>query len=156
MNDSELDDFYSIFTKVKVGKSYKSKGWALSKKDIDDIIPVDKYEGQCHIEINNIIVPAQIMINPRLFYRSKNLSKHLEELFNLDSNMKVPMEIRLKKEQIYSNFIKKYDNSKPLKFIELDLTVGKSFNTKLPLFGKENVYSLFILAVTFPYCDKSR
>ena len=131
MIDSELDDFYSIFTKVKVGKSYKSKGWALSKKDIDDIIPVDKYEGQCHIEINNIIVPAQIMINPRLFYRSKNLSKHLEELFNLDSNMKVPMEIRLKKEQIYSNFIKKYDNSKPLKFIELDLTVGKSFNTKM-------------------------
>ena len=129
-SSSEYKNTYSIFTKVKVGKSYKSKGWALNRTDISDIIPVSDYEGKCHLEINNIIAPAKIRINPRLFYHSKELSKHLEDLFKTDSNIKIPLEIKLKREQLYSNFIKKYVDAKPIKFIDLDLTVGKSYSSK--------------------------
>ena len=129
-SSSKLDDSFSVFTKVKVGKSYKSKGWALNRNDISDIIPISDYEGKCHIEIDNIIASARIMVNPRLFYRSKELSKHLEDLFKIDSNKKIPLEIKLKKEQLYSNFIKKYLDSKPIRFLDLELTVGKSYSSK--------------------------
>lgn len=155
-SSSKLDDTFSVFTKVKVGKSYKSKGWALNRDDISDIIPISDYEGKCHIEIDNIIAPAKIRVNPRLFYRSKELSKHLEDLFNIDSNKKIPLEIKLKKEQLYSNFIKKYLDSKPIKVLDLELTVGKSYSSKawrinnqisshfIPLAEYSNDYEIYV------------
>ena len=120
----------SIFTLVSIGKSYKSKGWALPRRDISKIIPVEKYEGNCHIEIDGIVAPAKFRVNPRLFYRSNVLSKHLEKLHKSEPNSKVALEIKLNKKQLYSNFISKYLTSEPIEFLNMDLPVGKSYNSK--------------------------
>ena len=129
-NSPQSDQETSIFTLVKVGKSYKSKGWALPRRDISKIIPVEKYEGNCHIEIDGIVAPAIFRVNPRLFYRSNDLSKHLEKLHKSEPNSKVALEIKLNKKQLYSNFISKYLTSDPIEFLNMDLPVGKSYNSK--------------------------
>ena len=35
---------YTIETTVPVGKSYKSKGWTVNRKDISELFPVSEYE----------------------------------------------------------------------------------------------------------------
>ena len=120
----------SIFTLVSIGKSYKSKGWALPRRDISKIIPVEKYEGNCHIEIDGIVAPAKFRVNPRLFYRSNVLSKHLEKLNKSEPNSKVALEIKLNEKQLYSNFISKYLTSETIEFLNTDLPVGKSYQSK--------------------------
>ena len=129
-NSPQSDQETSVFTLVKVGKSYKSKGWALPRRDISKIIPVEKYEGNCHIEIDGIIAPAKFRVNPRMFYRSEALSKHLEKLHKSEPNSKVALEIKLNEKQLYSNFISKYLTSNPIEFLSTDLPVGKSFKSK--------------------------
>ena len=129
-NSSESLQETSIFTLVSVGKSYKSKGWALPRRDISKIIPVEKYEGNCHIEIDEIVAPAIFRVNPRLFYRSNVLSKHLEKLHKSEPNSKVALEIKLNEKQLYSNFISKYLTSEPIEFLKTDLPVGKSYKSK--------------------------
>ncbi|MBE6511565.1 MAG: hypothetical protein E7Z75_00230 [Methanobrevibacter olleyae] len=129
-NSPQSDQETSIFTLVKVGKSYKSKGWALPRRDISKIIPVEKYEGNCHIEIDGIVAPAIFRVNPRLFYRSNVLSKHLEKLNKSEPNSKVALEIKLNEKQSYSNFISKYLTSEPIEFLNTDLPVGLSYKSK--------------------------
>lgn len=129
-NSPQSDQETSVFTLVKVGKSYKSKGWALPRRDISKIIPVEKYEGDCHIEIDGIVAPAIFRVNPRLFYRSNVLSKHLEKLNKSEPNSKVALEIKLNEKQLYSNFISKYLTSNPIEFLNTDLPVGKSYKSK--------------------------
>ena len=120
----------SIFTRVRVGKSYKSKGWALTREDINELIPVTQYEGECTIKIGEIYSPAKLRINPRLFYHGTELSNYLKELYDLNPDIKVPMEIEMPDERIYKNFISKYPHNSELDTLTVDLLVGKSYKSK--------------------------
>ena len=75
-------DYVIINTKVTVGKSYSSRGWALSRKDIHDWIPVEEFKRNCKVFINGICSDAILRFNPRLFYESDDLSFYLKELYD--------------------------------------------------------------------------
>lgn len=140
----------SITTEVKVGKSYKSNGWSLKSKDFNELIPKEKYNGKCHLKINNIVSPARISFGLRLFYSDKNnLKNHLEDLYKIDPNQKIPLELKLKQENLYENIISKYSDSKPLKSINIELFVGKSFKSKGWKMSKE-FSSIFIPIKEYP------
>ncbi len=129
-NSYQSTNTKSIFTRVRVGKSYKSKGWALTRSDIGDLIPVSQYEGECTIKIGNIYSPAKLRINPRLFYHGNELSNYLKELYDINPDIKVPMEIKMSDERIYKNFISKYPHNIELDTLTVDLLVGKSYKSK--------------------------
>lgn len=120
---------YVIKTNVTVGKSYSSGGWALNREDIAPLIPVKHYECSGYIEIEGIKSECKLRCNPRLFYKSTELSNHLEELYYQDSNQKVPMGILLNEEDLYNNFISNYSNLESLVISTL-LPVGKSYSSK--------------------------
>lgn len=108
MSNSLITDFDQntsiINTKVTVGKSYKSKGWALSREDIHDWIPVEKFERECKVIINDICSDATLRFNPRLFYESDDLSFYLKELYDKGcSKHKIPMKIKVPKSNFYKN-----------------------------------------------------
>lgn len=146
---------YILKTNVKVGKSYKSGGWALNREDIAPLIPVTHYECSGYIEIEGIKSECKLRCNPRLFYKSHDLSIHLENLFYEDSNKKVPMEILLNEEDLYNNFISNYSNLESLVILTL-LPVGKSYSSKgwrlpkdvisklIPLNEFYDTYSIFV------------
>lgn len=120
---------YVIKTKVTVGKSYSSGGWALNREDIVPLIPVKHYECSGYIEIEGIKSECKLRCNPRLFYKSNELSNHLEELYYQDFNQKIPMVILLNEEDLYNNFISNYSNLESLVISTL-LPVGKSYSSK--------------------------
>ena len=122
-------DYVFIETKVSIGKSYKSKGWALSREDIHDWIPVEEFERDCQVVINGISSEAIIRFNPRLFYESNELSAYLKEFYDKGlSKEKLPMKIKVNKNNFYSNLSSEHKPS----FNNLDTTllVGKSYSSK--------------------------
>ena len=71
MSDSPIRDFDQdhviITTEVTVGKSYSSRGWALSRTDIHDWVPAEEFERDCKVIIDDISSEAVLRFNPRLF-----------------------------------------------------------------------------------------
>lgn len=163
MSDSpiiDLDQDYVILnTNVTVGRSYKSKGWALSIKDIHDWIPVEEFEHDCKLIINDICSDAIIRFNPRLFYESDELSLYLKELYDKgDNRNKIPMKIKIHKSNLFNNIsnIEKYTH---LKNFETRLRVGKSYSSGgwqlskdvvaqlFPVDQYDEIYSIFINSI---------
>ena len=147
MSDSpiiDLDQDYAILnTNVTVGKSYKSRGWALSVKDIHEWIPVEEFEHDCKLIINNIRSDAVIRFNPRLFYESDELSLYLKELYdNGDNRSKIPMKIKIHKNNLFNN-IYNVEKHTHLKNIETRLRVGKSYSSGGWQLSKDVVAQLF-------------
>ena len=140
----DLDqDYVLLNTNVTVGKSYSSRGWALSRQDIHDWIPVEKFERDCKVIIDDICSDAILRFNPRLFYESDELSLYLKELYdNGWYRDKIPMAIKINKSSLFSNIesVEKYLN---LNFIETKLLVGKSYSSKGWQLSKEVVSKLF-------------
>ena len=87
-------NFESIKTEVTVGKSAKSGGWSLNKKDIRELISSED-DKKYMIIVDGVSAEADLKLNPRLFYRSDELKKHLEELAESNPNQKVSLEIIL-------------------------------------------------------------
>ena len=153
----DLDQNHVIInTKVTVGKSYSSRGWALSRKDIHDWIPVEEFERNCKVFIDGICSDAILRFNPRLFYESDDLSFYLKELYDKGcSKNQIPMKIKVNKCNLYKNMppLDKYLN---VKFIDTNLRVGKSYSSGgwqlsrevvseiFPLEEYGEVYSIFI------------
>lgn len=67
---------------VKVGKSYKNRGWALSRSSTYELIPILPYEEECDIIVDGIKAKAHFNILPRIFYKKteKELMSHLKML----------------------------------------------------------------------------
>lgn len=129
-NQNNNDKLTFISSKVKVGKSFSSKGWALNRKDFFDFIPVEKFEGLCEIQIGNLVFEAKITFNPRLFYESADLEDHLEKLY-LDGmkDIKVPLIIYFSEDKLFKNVDSKYEDTF-LNQVDTSLRVGKSFKSK--------------------------
>ena len=98
--DKLLDEFNVesrkyIDTKLSVGKSFSSKGWALSKEVISKIFPLYAYNYMFPVYIDGISAETRINMQTRLFYSSKELSKELKRLYEIDSQQKVDARIIL-------------------------------------------------------------
>lgn len=116
-----------IYSEVKVGRSYKSKVWTLNKKDILKWLPFNKWEWYCKLEIDGILIDARVVFLPRLFFKSNNLEKHLKNLVSKDkSDLLLPLKIDISS----ANFIDPHE-CKNIDYIDLQLTVGKSFKSKV-------------------------
>ena len=99
---SENDCDHSIHTYVHLGRKKRDvpRGWALNLFDIREFIPVLRYEFECYIQINDIIAPCRIRINPRLFYSGTSLRRYLESEREKDKDRKIPLEIKFNKKEL--------------------------------------------------------
>ena len=141
LSENECD--HSIHTLVGLGNKIKGvpTGWALNLHDIRDFIPVLRYQFECYIIINNIISPCRIRINPRLFYSSPPLKKHLEMEKLADENKRIPIEIKFNKKAIDKSLDEfKIDG---LNYIDTKLLVGKSHSSKGWGLSKDVVSQIF-------------
>lgn len=139
---ADSDQYIIIDTEVTVGKSYKSRGWALSRVDINDWLPVQEFEKECNVVIGNITSEAKLRFNPRLFYESDELSSYLEELYDKGySKNKIPMKIKIPKNNLYKNL--KDVGSYNVEHIDTKLLVGRSYNSGGWQLSKEVVSKLF-------------
>jgi len=85
---------------VKVGKSYKNRGWSIIRDSTYELIPKLEYEDECDIIVDGIPTKAKFNILPRIFYDSSNntLISHLKELNEIDPNKRVDVEFLLNNE----------------------------------------------------------
>ena len=83
-----------IVTSVKVGKSFSSGGWSLSSKDIQELVPSDKYEGDLKIVVDGIPANGKLNVNTRIFFKSNSLQNHLKDLYDEDPNQKIDLVIK--------------------------------------------------------------
>ena len=76
-----LESSKSLLFSVKVGKSYKNKGWALNRDSTIILIPKLSYEDECDIVVDGIHSKAKFNIVPRIFYnKNEDLKRHLKKL----------------------------------------------------------------------------
>ena len=124
--ESECDS--SIHTFVNLGRRINDvpSGWALNLIDIRDFIPVLRYEFECYIQINGIIAPCKVRINPRLFYKGTPLRDHLRKRKIVDEHAKIPLEIKFNKKELDKCHNEFEVTAKD--YIETKLLVGKPKN----------------------------
>lgn len=78
---SDLEITPSLLFSVKVGKSYKNKGWAINRESATMLFPKISYEDECDIIVDGIKSKAKLNIVPRIFYnKNDNLINHLKQL----------------------------------------------------------------------------
>ena len=106
-NKKKLDEYHNEFsrknldyvdTKLLVGKSYSSKGWGLAKDVVSKIFPLDAYNFNFPVYIDDIPVDSRINIQTRLFYSSNELSAKLEKLSRINPKQKVDARIIIDEE----------------------------------------------------------
>lgn len=126
---SENDCDHSIHTYVHLGRKKRDvpRGWALNLLDIREFIPVLRYEFECYIQINDIIAPCRIRINPRLFYSGTSLRKYLESEREKDKDRKIPLEIKFNKKELNKS-LDEFD-AVTMDYIDTKLLVGKSYSS---------------------------
>ena len=95
--NSDLIDEKVVSTEVRVGKSSTSGGWSLSRKVMEDLIPVlDLEKDKHHIVVDGIEDDeAKFNLNTRLFFSSDDVKKHLADLAEEDPNQKINLEIKV-------------------------------------------------------------
>ncbi|MEE1129209.1 MAG: hypothetical protein UHW99_04430 [Methanobrevibacter sp.] len=171
--DKTLDNFDKINldyidTKLLVGKSYNSKGWALPKDVVSKILPLDAYNYMFPVYIDGIPAETRLNMQTRLFYNGHELSSELEKLYKIDSKQKVNARIILNEKYldllksiekdrlsdrrciICGNFIdSESKNDKCFDCLDKELTVLKLKNI-LTYFGpKDVIYEENLLELGF-------
>ena len=93
-----------LFFSVKVGKSYKNRGWALSRESAVSLIPKISYEDECDVIIDGIPAKARLNIVPRIFYnKNPDIVNHLKKLSN-DNVERVDLELLLNHDDCFYDF----------------------------------------------------
>ena len=93
-----FDDFHPeyidyIDTDLLVGKSYRSKGWGLSKDVVSQLLPLEAYNFMFPVYIDGIPAETRLNMQTRLFYSSDELSRELEKLSKIDSKRRIDARI---------------------------------------------------------------
>lgn len=95
--DSDLND--RLIFSVKVGKSYKNRGWSIIRDSTYDLIPKLEYEDSCDIIVDGIPTKAKLNLLPRIFYsQNEEVIGHLKKLNEIDPNQRINVEFLLNKE----------------------------------------------------------
>lgn len=99
LSNIDLTDEKVISTEVRVGKSSTSRGWSISRKVMEDLIPVlDLENKKHHIVVDGIDDnEAKFNLNTRLFFSSDKVKKHLANLRKEDPNQKIDLKIKVSK-----------------------------------------------------------
>lgn len=94
-SSNEVDKL--IFS-VKIGKSYKNRGWSIIRDSTYDLIPKLPYEDECDIIVDGIPTTGRLNLLPRIFYdKNDEIVNHLEELANRNPNGRINVELLLNK-----------------------------------------------------------
>lgn len=111
---------------VKVGKSYKNRGWALKRASTFELIPLLPYEEECDIIVDGIPAKAHFNILPRIFYKKteKELMSHLKMLSD-NSVERVELKLLLNKSNDSYMSIKVYEEQ--INELENNLKINKEF-----------------------------
>lgn len=84
---------------VKIGKSYKNRGWSIIRDTTYDLIPKLPYEDNCDIIVDGIPTTAKLNLLPRIFYtKTDDVVNHLEELAKTNPDGRINVEFLLNKE----------------------------------------------------------
>ena len=130
---------------VTVGKSYKNKGWAVKRSNLNTFVPEIPYEKECTMYIEEIKIPAKINIHTRLFYfKNEQLSNYLKELASIDEKSLLNINLEIAHGNYY---FKKSDKD----LISFKTTFSKTFKTGM--FALPREYSKEILPI-LPYENK--
>lgn len=99
-----MESSKSLLFSVKVGKSYKNKGWALNRDSAVILIPKLSYEEECDIILDGIPSKARFNIVPRIFYnKNENLKRHLKKLSD-EGVERVDLELLLNHDDLNFDF----------------------------------------------------
>ena len=128
LSESECDCSIHTYVNLGINKKDVPGGWALNLMDIREFIPVLRYEFECYIQINGIISPCKVRINPRLFYSGVPLKNYLRKQKAIDKTRKIPLELKFNKKELDKS-LDEFD-VETLDYIDTKLTVGKSYSSK--------------------------
>ena len=126
--DEKLGDITNNIDKlvfsVKIGKSYKNRGWSIIRDSTYDLFPKLPYEDDCDIIVDGIHTTGRLNLLPRIFYnKNEEIVNHLENLANSDPNGRIDVELLLNKDVNISEseYGVSYNESSNLKNENLEL-----------------------------------
>ena len=95
-NSNDADENV-VSTEVRVGKSSTSGGWSISRKVMEDLIPIlDLENNKQHIIVDGIDdYEAKFNLNTRLFFTSDEVRNHLANLAEDDPDQKIKLDIKV-------------------------------------------------------------
>ena len=84
---------------VKIGKSYKNRGWSIIRDTTYDLIPKLPYEDNCDIIVDGIPTTAKLNLLPRIFYtKTDEVVNHLEDLAKTNPDGRIDVQFLLNKD----------------------------------------------------------
>ena len=93
------EDLDKLVFSVKIGKSYKNRGWSIIRDTTYDLIPKLPYEDDCDIIVDGIPTTAKLNLLPRIFYtRTDDVVGHLEELAKTNPDGRIDVQLLLNKD----------------------------------------------------------
>ena len=97
---NQKEDVDKLIFSVKVGKSFKNRGWSIIRDSTYDLIPKLEYEDNCDIIVDGIPTKAKLNLLPRIFYDSSNkkVIEHLKKLNECNPDKRIDVEFLLNKE----------------------------------------------------------
>lgn len=101
LEDQINNENNEIITSVKIGKSYKSKGWALNRKDVLPLLPYSPYEEGCEILVDGIPATGRLNLVCRIFVDSdeEEVLHHLKKGAEKNPNDRMDLTLLLNKEK---------------------------------------------------------
>lgn len=125
------NEFDKLIFNVKVGKSYKNRGWSVIREETKSLVPLLPYEDSCDIIVDGIPAKAHFNLLPRIFLNNPEdkLRNHLKELHDQNPDDRINVELILNKENINDS------NNKDLNHAINEI---KRLNNKLEILSKEN------------------
>ena len=99
--DVELNE---LTFSVKIGKSFKNRGWSIIRDTTYDLIPKLPYEDSCDIIVDGIPTTAKLNLLPRIFYtRTDEVVVHLENLARTNPNGRIDVQLLLNKDNPFDS-----------------------------------------------------
>ena len=97
LSNNNLTNEKVISTEVKVGKSSTSGGWSISRKVMEELIPIlDLEKNKHHIVVDGIEdYDAKFNLNTRLFFSNDEVRRHLADLREEDPDQKIDLKIKV-------------------------------------------------------------
>lgn len=98
------DKLSSLTFSVKVGKSYKNRGWSIIRDTTYDLVPKLDYEDECDIIVDGIPTTGKLNLLPRIFYtQTDEVVDHLKKLAEEDPNDRIDVKLLLNKEEPFDD-----------------------------------------------------
>ena len=182
LENDDADDSSNIFSEmisesiefpVTVGRSYKNRGWAITRSHLGDFVPNLPYEEECVVLVNGRPITGKINVHTRLFYfKDELVSDYLEKLYEIDPKTQTRIDLKLEHGKYKLNpnlkelsnifFITKFSKSFRKGLFAIPRSVSEIILPKLPyenectfIIGEMEVRGKFNLEFRFKFSDKN-